>query len=60
MYLKFFTTQGNGSSCMESLKMFESQLIKLKPPVTLNKSTAFIPSFLEDWVFYQIQFDKNA
>ncbi|XP_017777672.1 PREDICTED: spermine synthase isoform X2 [Nicrophorus vespilloides] len=54
-----FMTHGNGTSCEESLKMYESQLMKLQPPVAINKTTAFVPSFLEDWVFYQINFTKK-
>lgn len=55
-----FMTHGNGSSCEEALKMYESQLAKLEPPVVIHKTKAFIPSFLEDWVFYQINFAKKA
>ncbi|KRT86168.1 hypothetical protein AMK59_139 [Oryctes borbonicus] len=55
-----FMTHGNGTSSVEALKMYESQLMKLEPPVTINKSTAFVPSFYEDWVFYQISFAQKA
>ncbi|KAL5293504.1 SMS family protein [Megaselia abdita] len=51
-----FLTHGNGTSCMESLKMFQDQLDLLKPPVKYTTSKAFVPSFMEDWVFYQVEF----
>lgn len=56
----FIIFQGNGASSKDSLKMYESQLMKLEPPVTISKTTAFVPSFLEDWVFYQISFRKET
>lgn len=54
-----FCFQGNGVSCPEALKMYESQLNKLNPPVKFEKTTAFVPSFLEDWVFYQVSFAEK-
>ncbi|XP_058122601.1 spermine synthase isoform X1 [Anopheles ziemanni] len=50
-----FMTHGNGVSCPESLKMYEEQLVKLEPKVSYTKCTAFVPSFMEEWVFYQVQ-----
>ncbi|EAA11793.4 spermine synthase isoform X2 [Anopheles merus] len=50
-----FMTHGNGVSCPESLRMYEDQLAKLTPKVTYTKSSAFVPSFMEEWVFYQVQ-----
>ncbi|XP_052872901.1 spermine synthase [Anopheles cruzii] len=56
-----FMTHGNGVSCPDSLEMYEKQLAKLTPKVTFTKSTAFVPSFMEEWVFYQVQReDVNA
>ncbi|XP_051173460.1 spermine synthase isoform X2 [Leptopilina boulardi] len=49
-----YMTHGNGASCPESLKMFEEVLSQLSVPVKYTKSSAFIPSFFEDWVFYQV------
>ena len=46
--------QGNGASCPESLKMYEEVLSQLSVPVTFTKDSAFIPSFFEDWIFYQV------
>lgn len=53
-----FMTHGNGVSCPESLRMYEDQLAKLTPKVTFTKSSAFVPSFMEEWVFYQVQRDE--
>lgn len=50
---KYFT-HGNGANCVESLQMFEDQLKKLVPKVTYTKTNAFVPSFMEDWIFYQV------
>ncbi|CAH0407936.1 unnamed protein product [Chilo suppressalis] len=49
-----FMTHGNGATSPESLELYEQELAKLKPPVKFTKSKAFVPSFLEDWIFYQI------
>jgi spermine synthase len=47
-------THGNGASCPESLLMYEEQLKKLRPVVKFARDTAFVPSFMEDWIFYQV------
>jgi len=52
-------THGNGASCPESLEMYEEQLKKLKPVVKFTRDTAFVPSFMEDWIFYQVTYDKQ-
>lgn len=54
-----FMTHGNGATSSESLELYEQELSKLKPAVTFSKSRAFVPSFLEDWIFYQISFSAN-
>lgn len=54
--LRKFMTHGNGASCPESLEMYEEQLKKLQPVVTYTRDTAFVPSFMEDWIFYQVAF----
>ncbi|XP_018321679.1 spermine synthase isoform X1 [Agrilus planipennis] len=51
-----FMTHGNGACCEESLKKYESLITELNPTVKINKTKAFVPSFLEDWVFYQMTF----
>ncbi|CAH1381688.1 hypothetical protein MTP99_005634 [Tenebrio molitor] len=48
-----------GSAAGDALKMYETQLMKLQPKVKFTTSHAFVPSFLEDWVFYQVFFDKD-
>lgn len=50
-----FMTHGNGVSCPESLQMYEDQLATLTPKVNFTKCSAFVPSFMEEWVFYQVQ-----
>lgn len=55
-----YLTHGNGANCPESLAMFEQQLAKLEPKVKFTKAKAFVPSFMEDWVFYQITFDNSC
>jgi len=50
-----FMTHGNGSSSPKALAMYEGVLEQLECPVTFTKTHAFVPSFMEDWVFYQIQ-----
>uniref|UniRef100_A0A8D9B9T3 Spermine synthase n=2 Tax=Cacopsylla melanoneura TaxID=428564 RepID=A0A8D9B9T3_9HEMI len=49
-----YMTHGNGISSPASLKMFEEQLNNLNTPVEFSTDRAFVPSFLEDWVFYQV------
>lgn len=51
-----YLTHGNGANRPDSLGMFEEQLAKLEPKVTFTRANAFVPSFMEDWVFYQISF----
>ncbi|KAL4704015.1 hypothetical protein ACJJTC_018055 [Scirpophaga incertulas] len=54
-----FMTHGNGATSPESLELYEQELVKLKPAVKFTKSKAFVPSFLEEWIFYHIAFDRN-
>ncbi|KAK0171397.1 hypothetical protein PV328_009135 [Microctonus aethiopoides] len=49
-----YMTHGNGASCPEALAMFEEELSQLSVPVKFKKDHAFIPSFFEDWIFYQV------
>ncbi|XP_011312660.1 spermine synthase isoform X1 [Fopius arisanus] len=49
-----YMTHGNGASCPESLSMFEEVLAQLSVPVAFTKDRAFVPSFFEDWIFYQV------
>ncbi|KDR11197.1 spermine synthase isoform X1 [Zootermopsis nevadensis] len=54
-----YMTHGNGASCPESLRMFEEQLQKLSVSVEFSRAHAFVPSFMEDWVFYQVWQKQN-
>lgn len=38
--------------------MYETLLDSLEPKVKYTKTEAFVPSFMEVWVFYQVQFDE--
>ncbi|XP_011503003.1 PREDICTED: spermine synthase isoform X2 [Ceratosolen solmsi marchali] len=49
-----YMTHGNGASCPKSLKMYEEVLSQLCVPVKFTKDEAFIPSFFEVWIFYQV------
>ncbi|KAG8224983.1 hypothetical protein J437_LFUL005994 [Ladona fulva] len=44
----------NGSCSPQSILMYEEQLHNLSVPVEHSSDHAFVPSFLEDWVFYQV------
>nr|CAG4634842.1 EOG090X07PL [Alona affinis] len=49
-----FLTHGSGVSSIQSLKNFEAHLANLEPAVRFERWQAFVPSFMEDWVFYQV------
>nr|CAG4651900.1 EOG090X07PL [Triops cancriformis] len=49
-----FLTHGNGTSSKEALDNFEVYLSSVKPAVAFSRCQAYVPSFMEDWVFYQI------
>ncbi|CAK1552804.1 unnamed protein product [Leptosia nina] len=53
-----FMTHGNGATSADSLEMYEQVLMKMKPSVTFSKTKAFVPSFYEEWIFYQIGFNQ--
>lgn len=53
-----YMTHGNGVNCPESLKMYEEQLKALSPAVKYTKDKAFVPSFMEEWIFYQVSVDN--
>lgn len=54
-----YMTHANGVNCPESLALFEEQLKKLEPKVQFTRTKAFVPSFMEEWVFYQIIFENQ-
>ncbi|KAH8296597.1 hypothetical protein KR054_008485 [Drosophila jambulina] len=51
-----FLTHGNGSTCKVQLRLFEEQLDLLRPKVKYTTTKAFVPSFMEEWLFYQVTF----
>ncbi|KAJ8916577.1 hypothetical protein NQ315_000221 [Exocentrus adspersus] len=54
-----FMTHLNGSSSPEAIEKYKSQLDKMQPPVKFTTSKAFVPSFMEEWVFCQVCLDQN-
>ncbi|XP_020803229.1 spermine synthase isoform X2 [Drosophila serrata] len=51
-----YLTHGNGSTCKVQLRLFEEQLDLLRPKVKYTTTKAFVPSFMEEWLFYQVTF----
>lgn len=51
-----YLTHGNGTSSIKSLELFEELLHELRPKVKFTTLKAFVPSFMEEWLFYQISF----
>ncbi|KAH8242469.1 hypothetical protein KR032_006986 [Drosophila birchii] len=51
-----YLTHGNGSTCKVQLRLFEEQLELLRPKVKYTTTKAFVPSFMEEWLFYQVTF----
>ncbi|KAL1131402.1 hypothetical protein AAG570_011019 [Ranatra chinensis] len=49
-----YMTHGTGAASPAALRMFEEQFSNLEEKVEFSKATAFVPSFLEFWVFYQL------
>nr|CAG4649158.1 EOG090X02H9 [Scapholeberis mucronata] len=48
-----FLTHGSGVSAVKSLDNFELHLKNMSPPVQFERFQNFVPSFMENWVFYQ-------
>ncbi|GIY31601.1 spermine synthase [Caerostris darwini] len=44
-----------GESCVESLKTYENLLSALPVKVSFERHSAYVPSFMENWVFYEIK-----
>lgn len=55
-----YLTHGNGSTCKVQLRLFEEQLNLLRPKVKFTTTKAFVPSFMEEWLFYQVTFAWQA
>lgn len=51
-YDGYYLNHAVGESCKESLKAYESVLSTL--PVKFKSHSAYVPSFMENWVFYEI------
>jgi spermine synthase len=50
-----FLTHGSGVTSVRSLALFESYLKSLQEPsVQFTRCQAFVPSFMEEWIFYQV------
>lgn len=49
----FADSQAIGIQCESALKMFEEQFEAQDIPVTLTRTSHFVPSFMECWCFYQ-------
>lgn len=43
------------TGCTAALTAYESVLSKLDPPVKWAKHSNWVPSFLEEWVFYEVE-----
>ena len=50
-----YLTHCNGTSSPAALKEFEDLLVSLEIPLEFAKTQSFVPSFLENWVFYQLK-----
>ncbi|CAL4173564.1 unnamed protein product, partial [Meganyctiphanes norvegica] len=48
-----YMTHAIGVGCESALKMFEQNLSSLETPVTFTQTSAYVPSFMEKWCFYQ-------
>ncbi|GFR30504.1 spermine synthase [Trichonephila clavata] len=44
-----------GESCVDALKTYEKMLDTLPVKVSFEKHSAYVPSFMENWVFYEIK-----
>ncbi|KAK9892484.1 hypothetical protein WA026_020474 [Henosepilachna vigintioctopunctata] len=54
-----FMTQVCGAVCSDALKKYEELLNKQEPKVKFERTKAFIPSFMEDWIFGAISFQTD-
>jgi len=50
-----FLTHGAGAASVQSLDLLESHFRSLEPAVKFTRCQMFIPSFMESWVFYQLE-----
>lgn len=54
-----FMTHLTGTSSPQAVEQYKEHLNKLQPPVSFGMDRAFVPSFLEEWVFCQVWFTKQ-
>lgn len=43
-----------GVTSVDIIEDFENMLSNLNISIQFTKTTAFVPSFMEDWVFYSV------
>ncbi|XP_076255614.1 spermine synthase isoform X2 [Rhynchophorus ferrugineus] len=55
-----FMTHLTGTSCPEAVEQYSQYLQKLQPSVKYTMDRAFVPSFLEEWVFCQVSFSNSG
>ncbi|CAG9767863.1 unnamed protein product [Ceutorhynchus assimilis] len=55
-----FMTHLTGGSSPEAIEAYLQYLKKMNPPVKFTQDRAFVPSFLEEWVFCQVSFADPA
>ena len=56
-----FLTHGSGAASVRSLALFETYLQTLQDPsVQFTRCKAHVPSFMEEWIFYQVWRSNEA
>ncbi|GAB6026287.1 hypothetical protein CHUAL_012494 [Chamberlinius hualienensis] len=50
-----FLTHGNGIGSKRALEMYEEQLQNLHCSVQFTRFNAYVPSFMENWIFYEVR-----
>jgi len=55
----YYMNHAVGTGCIAALNAYEKVLDDLPFKVKFNKTNAWVPSFLESWVFYQISLGTN-
>ena len=53
-----YMNHATGVNCDRALRQYENVLDELKIKVKYKRRQAWVPSFLENWVFYQIQLNQ--
>lgn len=51
----YYMNHAVGTSCVSALNAYEKVLNELPFKVNFTRSTRWVPSFLENWVFYQVR-----